>query len=110
MLSQEMGFDSIPFEEPELFAAGNEPEAKGWLADKRDNSLHLRLDSQDDLGSSLAEVGIAASLHMRCCSAKLLVPKNSLLEDRMCQTSNHRNAYMPKTTTQCNLFIVIAAC
>lgn len=69
-----MGFDSIPFEEPELFAARNEPEAKGWLADKQNNSLHLRLDSQDDLGNSLAEVGIAASLHTSCCSAGLLVP------------------------------------
>lgn len=67
--TQEMGFDSIPFEEPELFAARNEPEAKGWLADKQNNSLHLRLDSQDDLGNSLAEdEGVSAQLSKEDCT------------------------------------------
>ena len=58
LLSQEMGFNSIPFEEPELFAAMDEPHPKDWPADKQDNSLHLRLDSQDGLGNSFAEVGV----------------------------------------------------
>ena len=53
---QEMGFDSIPFEEPELFTARGGLQAKDRLADRQDSTLHLRLDSQDDLGNSLAEV------------------------------------------------------
>lgn len=55
-----MGFDSIPFEEPELFTASG-LEAKDRLADRQDSMLHLRLDSQDDLGSSFPEVGTEPS-------------------------------------------------
>ena len=32
-------------------------QAKDRLADRQDSTLHLRLDSQDGLGISLAEVG-----------------------------------------------------
>lgn len=61
-----MGFDSIPFEEPELFTAKSGLEAKDRLADRQDSMLHLRLDSQDDLGSSLAEVGIQLPASHHC--------------------------------------------
>lgn len=63
---QEMGFDSIPFEEPELFRARIGLEASDRLADRQASMLHLRLDSQDDLGSSLAEVGIELPASCYC--------------------------------------------
>ena len=56
-LLQEMGFDSIPFEEPDLFTARSGLQAKDRLADRQDSTLHLRLDSQDDLDTGFAEVG-----------------------------------------------------
>lgn len=62
-----MGFDSIPFEEPELFTARSGPEAKDRLADRQDSTLHLRLDSQDDLGNSLAEVDTTLQSHKPGC-------------------------------------------
>ncbi|KAL0051020.1 hypothetical protein WJX82_000735 [Trebouxia sp. C0006] len=50
--TQEMGFDSIPFEEPELFRARSGLPALPSLADKDQSQLHLRLDSQDMLDGS----------------------------------------------------------
>lgn len=73
LLSQEMGFDSIPFEEPELFAARSGPEANNWVTDRQDSTLHLKLDSQDDLGNSVAEVGplLLAFLYIGIPAAKV---------------------------------------
>lgn len=67
-----MGFDSIPFEEPELFTARSRLQAKDRLADRQDSTLHLELDSQDGLGKSLAEVGteVRASCLLHCQRAK----------------------------------------
>ncbi|KAA6429962.1 MAG: hypothetical protein FRX49_00394 [Trebouxia sp. A1-2] len=50
--TQEMGFDSIPFEEPELFRVRSGLPALPGLADKEQSRLHLRLDSQDMLDGS----------------------------------------------------------
>ena len=68
---QEMGFDSIPFEEPELFRARSGQEAKDKVVDRQDSMLHLRLDSQDDLGSSLAEVGTKLLTSCHCTATCL---------------------------------------
>lgn len=56
MCAQEMGFDSIPFEEPELFRARSGLPALPSLADKDQSQLHLRLDSQDMLDGSPHQV------------------------------------------------------
>lgn len=85
-----MGFDSIPFEEPELFTARNGLQAKDRLADRQDSTLQLRLDSQDDLGNSLAEVG--KELRASCCcvaihecpAALLNSPSSHILCGLMC--------------------------
>ncbi|DBA81997.1 TPA: hypothetical protein ACH3X1_016807 [Trebouxia sp. C0004] len=50
--TQEMGFDSIPFEEPELFRVRSGLPALPGLGDKEQSRLHLRLDSQDMLDGS----------------------------------------------------------
>ena len=44
---QEMGFDSIPFEEPELFRSRSGLQALSGSKGKEDQSLNLNLDSQD---------------------------------------------------------------
>lgn len=51
-----MNFDSIPFEEPDLFRPRNGPDPKPSLADGQGGSLDLSLDSQDGHGNSPAEV------------------------------------------------------
>ena len=51
-----MGFDSIPFEEPELFRARSGLPALPGLADKEQSRLRLRLDSQDMLDGSPQQV------------------------------------------------------
>ena len=87
---QEMGFDSTPFEEPDLFTARSGLQAKDRLADRQDSTLHLRLDSQDDLGTSLAEVGTELQAPFCCiaiygCLAALLKsPSSHILCVLMC--------------------------
>lgn len=85
-----MGFDSIPFEEPELFRARSGLEAKDQLVDRQDSMLHLRLDSQDDLGSSLAEVGIQLPTSCHCsatciCLAALPISPGSYFSCASCK-------------------------
>lgn len=50
---QEMGFDSIPFEEPELFRVRSGLQALPALG--VESSLDLRLDSQDVNGGGFEE-------------------------------------------------------
>ena len=52
-----MGFESIPFEEPELFRARSGLQSKLMPVGRLGSALDLRLDSQDDFGNSPAEVG-----------------------------------------------------
>ena len=90
-----MGYDSIPFEEPELFTARSGLQAKERPANRQDSTLHLRLDSQDDLGNSFAEVGIELQA-LSCCT--VIKPKQSHFglmcsKWQVCQRMTHTHTH-----------------
>jgi len=58
---QEMGFDSIPFEEPELFRVRNGLQAGFSVTNKEQSSLDLTLDSQDLADASLEQASLACT-------------------------------------------------